>query len=52
LYAIWKQAGKGDDYVGEYLASQYGYTKTTEILRRDYEAICTWAQDAGTNEKG
>ena len=43
LYAIWKSAGKKDADVMVYLQDTYGVSKTKDISKDDYNAICEWA---------
>jgi hypothetical protein len=39
LYALIREAGLNNDEAKNFL-SQWGYSSSTEILRRDYDAIC------------
>jgi hypothetical protein len=44
LYAIYKGAGKTDDEVKVYLHEKYKVESAKDILKKDYEAICKWAE--------
>ena len=44
LYAIYKGAGKTDDEVKVYLHFNFNVDSSKEILKKDYETICKWAE--------
>jgi hypothetical protein len=44
LYAIYKGAGKTDDDVKLHLKEKYNVESSKDILKKDYEAICKWAE--------
>ena len=44
LYAIYKGAGKSDDEVKVHLHEKYKVESSKEILKKDYEEICKWAE--------
>jgi len=44
LYAIYKNAGKTDDEVKEYLFMNYDVEHSKDIPRDKYEEICKWAE--------
>ena len=44
LFAICKQSGMGEIPLKEYLFKNFKIDSTSKILRKDYEAICIWAQ--------
>jgi hypothetical protein len=49
LYAIYKGAGKTDDDVKLHLKEKYNVESSKEILKKDYEAICKWAETKERN---
>jgi hypothetical protein len=44
LFAIYKGSGKTDDEVKIYLKDKYKLESSKDILKKDYEAICQWAE--------
>lgn len=52
-FAIWAKAGHDNDDVRAWLKAKYGYASTNDILRKDYEAICSRLEDpAPLNDPG
>ncbi len=51
LYAIYKNAGKSDDEVKEYLFINYDVEHSTDIPRNKYEEICAWAEGKEEQER-
>jgi hypothetical protein len=47
LFAIYKGAGKTDDDVKIYLHENFKVDSTKDILKKDYETICKWAETNG-----
>ena len=44
LFAICKSSGLGEAPLKEHLQKNYKIDSTQKILRKDYEAICSWAE--------
>lgn len=44
LFAICKSSGLGEAPLKEYLQAHFKIDSTSKILRKDYEAICNWAE--------
>jgi hypothetical protein len=44
LFAIYRGAGKNDEQMKVYLYGMYHIDSTKDILKKDYEAICKWAE--------
>ena len=44
LFAIYKGAGKTDDEVKVYLKDKYKIESSKDILKKDYDEICQWAE--------
>jgi hypothetical protein len=44
LYAIYKTSGKTDDEVKAYLHFNFNIDSSKDILKKDYETICQWAE--------
>ena len=51
LYAIYKNAGKTDDEVKEYLFMNYDIEHSKDIPRDKYEEICEWAAEAESKKE-
>jgi hypothetical protein len=49
LYAIYKQAGKTDLEVKEYLYGEFGIEHSNMIPKALYEEVCAWATDPANN---
>ena len=47
LFCIARDAGVTPDTLKEYLTTKYDISSSTDILRRDYDAICEWAAAGG-----
>jgi hypothetical protein len=44
LFAIYRGSGKTDNDMKEYLHNLYELESTKDILKKDYESICKWAE--------
>ena len=44
LFAIAKKSGKGEPEIKDYIETHYKITSTADIDRKNYEAICEWAE--------
>jgi hypothetical protein len=44
LYAIMMSKGRDPQDVSDYIKATYNYSHSSEIERKDYDAICTWVE--------
>lgn len=51
LFALWKQAGWGDDEFKAALKEVFGVNSTTEIPKKDYEAVCGMAENGRSSSR-
>ena len=47
LWAICKENQVSEDRIREYIKTQFSYDSSAKIERKNYEAICSWAQTGG-----
>lgn len=47
LFAIQKESGIATEAIKEHLKTRYGYTSSTEIKRKHYDAIVAWVKNGG-----
>jgi len=52
FYAIWKGGKKSEAEVRAYLYSTYGVEHSADILKKDYDEICKWAESREPGENG
>lgn len=44
FFAIAKGAGKSNDEINDYCGVKLGITRSSQMLKKDYEAACKWAE--------
>ncbi len=52
FYAIYKKYGKTDEETKAYLYAAYGIEHSADILKKDYDKICAWAESRDPGQEG
>ncbi len=52
FYAIYKKYGKTDEETKAYLYVAYGIEHSVDILKKDYDKICAWAESRNPGQEG